>query len=288
MVQIKHIKETYPVHNIIKNKPSMRVTQYINIASVCLTSIGFTLFGLSSNVLAAPELKGSPDELRQFLHPHKKTTTLFAEGEKKTYTDEAIVSLTFTTENKLLEQSLSTNSKLRQQVIQQLIQSGVSTKDINSAKFSSSPEYGWFGKKPDSYKVVNRMTVTITDEQHLQILAKIADNHKDIQLTNTEFNNTKEDEDKRKAKSNALEKIMKQKDIYEEALNITLTPININESNIYPIHARQEMTSRVKMAAPQASIMSNGANVATNEPSSFDEVIYKATMSIEFIVEPKK
>ena len=258
------------------------------MVSIYLTSIGFTLCGLSSSALAAPELKGSPEELRQFLHPHKKTTTLFAEGEKKAYTDEAIVSLTFTTEDKLLEQSLNANSNLRQQVIQQLTQSGVSTKDINSAKFSSSPEYGWFGKKPDSYKVVNRMAVTITNEKHLQLLAKIADKHKDIQLTNTEFNNTNEDEDKRKAKSSALEKIMKQKDIYEKALNITLTPININENNIYPIHARQEMTSRVKVAAPQASLMSNGTNIAANEPSSFDEVIYKTTMSVEFVVEPKK
>ena len=130
------------------------------------------------------------------------------------------------------------------------------------------------------------MSVTITDEKHLQILAKIADNHKDIQLTNTEFNNTKEDEDKSNAKSNALSKIMKQKDIYEKTLNITLTPININESNTYPIHARQEITSRAKVAAPQASLMST--SVTANEPSSFDEVIYKATMSVEFIVEPKK
>lgn len=276
------------MHNTIKNKPFTRAIRYINMASICLTSIGFIILGLSPNALAAPELKGSPDELRQFLHPHKKTTTLFAEGEKKTYTDEAVVSLTFTTENKLLEQSLSTNSKLRQQVTQQLTQAGVNAKDINSAKFSSSPEYGWFGKKPDSYKVVNRMAVTITNEKHLQLLAKIADNHKDIQLTGTEFNNTKEDEDKRKAKSNALEKIMKQKDIYEKALNITLTPININENNIYPIHTRQEIASRTKVAAPQASLMSNGTNITANEPSSFDEVIYKSTMSVEFVVEPKK
>lgn len=276
------------MHSIIKHKPSLRLTQYINIANVCLTGMGLTLFGLSPHVLSVPELKGSPDELRQFLHPHKKTTTLFAEGEKKTYTDEAIISLTFTTENKLLEQSLHANSNLRQQVIQQLTQSGVNAKNINSAKFSSSPEYGWFGKKPDSYKVVNRMAVTITNEKHLRVLAKIADNHKDIQLTNTEFNNTQEDEDKRKAKSNALEKIMKQKDIYEKALNITLTPININESKIYPIHARQEMAPRAKVAAPQASLMSSGTSATPNEPSSFDEVIYKTTMSVEFVVEPKK
>lgn len=263
-------------------------TTYI-AATLLACSFGLSL-GFSNNVFAQPELKGSPEELRQFLHPQPNVTSLHAEGEEKAYTNQAIVSLTFTTEDKLLSRSLSVNSDLRNQVTQQLITAGINAKDIKSAKFSSSPEYGWFGKNPDSYKVVNRMSITITEEKHLQELAKIADAHKEIQLTETKFKNTNEDKDKSKAKSNALAKIMQQKEIYETSLNVKLTATNFSEGQIYTSPSSRQLEEVIATNVRKSySADEKLQSAVQQEPAaSFDEVIYKANIYVNFIVESNK
>ena len=49
-----------------------------------------------------PELKGSPEELRHFLHPTERTVSIQGQAEEKAYSDQAIISLVITTEDRLL------------------------------------------------------------------------------------------------------------------------------------------------------------------------------------------
>jgi len=56
-----------------------------------ITCLLFCCLPLSA--FAQPELKGSPNDLRQFLYPSEKIVTLRAEAEKKAYSDKAIISL---------------------------------------------------------------------------------------------------------------------------------------------------------------------------------------------------
>ena len=63
--------------------------------------IAFLLL-FSPAVIAAPEIKGNPDELRGFLHPNASIVSLSARAEEKAYTDKAIVSVVVTTEDELL------------------------------------------------------------------------------------------------------------------------------------------------------------------------------------------
>ena len=56
---------------------------------------------------AQPELKGSPEELRHFLHPSERIVSLHGQAEEKAYSDRAIISLVITTEDKLLSNSIA-------------------------------------------------------------------------------------------------------------------------------------------------------------------------------------
>tara|TARA_B100000768_G_C11160035_1_gene324119 strand:- start:55 stop:843 length:789 start_codon:yes stop_codon:yes gene_type:complete len=245
----------------------------------------------SSGVAAKPELKGNPEDLRQFLYPNDKIVSIYAEAEEKAYSDKAIISLVITTDDKKLSASLSKNSKLRESITKQLVDSGIDQDNIKSSKFSTSPQYGWFGKKPKSYKVVNRMAVSITDESQLQEIAAVADSNDEVELSDTAFEHTKKDELEDMVKEQALAKVMKQKEFYEKSLGIKLVPVGFRKANIGHRATRGAMileevvvTARKRSSSLQDIPMSISAFDSSAE-SSFDEVKYEAGIYVDFKIE---
>jgi uncharacterized protein YggE len=245
----------------------------------------------SSGVAAKPELKGNPDDLRQFLYPSDKIVSIYAQAEEKAYSDKAIISLVITTEDKKLSESLSKNSKLRESITKQLVGSGIDQDNIKSSKFSTSPQYGWFGKKPNSYKVVNRMAVSITEEDQLKEIAAVSDSKEEVELADTAFEHTKKDETEDMVKEQALAKVMKQKEFYEKSLGIKLVPVGFRKANIGHRATRGAMvleevvvTARKKSSSLQDTSMSISA-YDSNAESSFDEIKYEAGIYVDFKIE---
>ena len=240
--------------------------------------------------VAQPELKGSPNELRQFLHPSEKIVTLSAEAEEKAYSDRAIISLVITSEDKQLSTSISNNIALRESISQQLVTAGINPDHIKSSKFSTSPQYGWFGKKPDSYKVVNRMAVTITQESQLKTIASVADSKEQIELSDIAFEHSQKDAFKSQVKQLALEKVMKQKALYETSLGVTLTPVRFRDNRLW-VRGTQgaQMLEEIVVTATKRSrsyndsgeTFSNSAAPKSIE-SSFDEIVYTAEVFVDF------
>ena len=239
---------------------------------------------------AQPELKGSPDELRQFLHPQDKIVTLRAEADKKAYSDRAIISLVITSEEEQLSTSISTNMALRESISQQLIAAGINPEHIKSSQFSTSPQYVWYGKKPDSYKVVNRMAVTIIQESQLQILASVADSKEEIELSDIAFEHSKKDAFKSQVKQLALENVMQQKALYEKSLGVTLTPVNFRDNRLW-VKGTQgaQMLEEIVVTATKRSRGYDDKAVnfrPTAAPRivapSFDEVVYTAEIFVDF------
>lgn len=245
----------------------------------------------SSGLVANTELKGKPEDLRKFLHPKDRVVSIFAEAEEKAYSDKAIISLVITTEDKALSGSLAKNSRLRENISKQLVNAGINQESIKSSKFSTSPQYGWFGKKPTSYKVVNRMAVSITEENQLKEIALVADTQEAVELSDTSFEHTKKDELEDKVKEQALAKVMKQKAFYEKSLGIKLVPIGFRKQNIGLKATRGAMVlEEVVVTAQKRS--SNYQDTAINTSrynsaveSSFDEVEYKAGIYVDFRIE---
>ena len=245
---------------------------------------------LHLNGFAQPELKGSPNELRHFLHPNDKIVTLSAEAEEKAYSDRAIISLLITSEDKLLSVSISNNIALRESISQQLVSAGINPEYIKSSTFSTSPQYGWFGKKPDSYKVVNRMAVTITEESQLNTIAGVADSEEEIELSDITFEHSKKDAYKSKVKQLALEKVMKQKALYESSLGVKLTPVSFRDNRLW-VKGTQgaQMLEEVVVTASKRSrsYKDSAADFAQSVAprsveSSFDEIVYTAEIFVDF------
>ena len=240
--------------------------------------------------VAQPELKGSPNELRQFLHPSEKIVTLSAEAEEKAYSDRAIISLVVTSEDKQLSTSISNNITLRESISQQLVTAGINPDHIKSSKFSTSPQYGWFGKKPDSYKVVNRMAVTITQESQLKTIASVADSKEQMELSDIAFEHSQKDAFKSQVKQLALEKVMKQKALYETSRGVTLTPVSFRDNRLW-VRGTQgaQMLEEIVVTATKRSRSYNdsGENFSNSAApksieSSFDEIVYTAEVFVDF------
>ena len=250
------------------------------------------LLVLPSIVVSQPELKGSPDELRGFLYPSDKIVTIRGQAEETAYSDKAILSLVITTENDQLSMAISRNGNLRNKISQELVKAGISKDNIKSSKFSSSPQYGWFGKKPSSYKVVNRMAISILKESHLKEVAVVADKYEEADLSNTTFEHTKKDEYTHQVKVKALDKIQKQKQFYEKSLGVKLTPIGIRDSNLFQrATPGAMMLDQVVVSAAQEvrREQESYSSVSKYKPqpnrSSFDEVKYEANLSIDYKIE---
>lgn len=243
----------------------------------------------SAAVYSAPELKGSPQDLKGFLYPNDKIVTISGEAEETAYSDKAIVSLVITTEDKLLSDAISRNGSLRKKIASSLVAAGISSDAINSSKFSSSPQYGWFGSKPSSFKVVNRMAISITTESHLTGIAVVADQSEEVELTDTAFEHTEKDKFNEKVKAKALENILKQKAYYEKALGVRLTPVGISDSNISQRGTQGAMVlEEIVLTAARRekdSYSSVGKYRDQTQEPSFDEVKYEANMSVDFKIE---
>lgn len=255
-------------------------------------SVAAILFSMAA--IAEPEVKGGPEELRRFLHPKDSIVSIHASAEETAYSDTAIVSLVFTTEEKNLADALAKNSSLREQVKQKLLAAGIAAKHINSAKFATSPQFGWFGSKPSSYKVINRMAVEISEESHLKSLAVVADESAAIELSDTSFKHSQKDEFNNKVKQLALNKVMQQKTFYENSLGVRLTPVNFREGAT--VHAATRgaamleevvlSAKKVKRSVQDAAMSYMGQPQATAE-ASFDEVAYRADLTVDFKIEPR-
>ena len=250
-------------------------TILISLLSVCANS--------------APELKGNPQELRGFLHPEEKIVTITGDAEKKAYSDKAIVSVVITTENKRLSDAISENGEFRKKITKTLMSKGIDGDSIKSSKFSTSPQFGWFDSKPSSYKIVNRMAISITKEDHLKEIAAVADTSKEVEISDTEFEHTKKEEFDEKVKAEALEKVLKQKAFYEKSLGVKLVPVGFRDSYVHQRATRGAMILEevvVTARKREDSSYSFGSNYSDEvQVPSFDEVVYEANVSVDFRID---
>ncbi|VUD64996.1 hypothetical protein TDB9533_03453 [Thalassocella blandensis] len=240
-------------------------------------------------VHASPEIKGNPEDLRAYFHPTDKTIFIKDEAEETAYTDVAIINLIVKTEHKELAKAIQSNAVLRQKIATELTTNGVLENHIKNSKFSSSPQYGWFGSKPTSYEVLNRVAVTISNEKQLEHIASIADRHEEISLSGTSFKHSKKLEFEQQVKKNALEKVLKKKAFYEKSLGVKLSPISFSESDVdfaatQGANRFEEEIIVTGVRESKDSAYSKRRASSSSQESSFDEVKYRAVITVEFKV----
>jgi hypothetical protein len=231
--------------------------------------------------LAQAQLSGTPEELREFLHPRPNTVNINGEGELTAYKDVAKVSLLVATEARSLSAAMASNQALRNKMIDEFIAAGISLTDINNSKFSSSPQFGLFGKNPNSYEVSARLEVTVTTEEHLQLLAQAADSNSEVAFEQTEFEHSLADEFEDQVREAALGDAMAQKAYYETTLGLELKAVNFFYGGVRRL-ARAMPAPMAQDMAFSAAAESSAVQSAPAVAPSFDEVEYQTSVTVVF------
>ncbi len=244
-----------------------------------------SLTGFSQLGHAQTQLSGTPDELREFLHPRPNTVNINGEGELTAYKDVAKISLLVTTEERTLSRAMEVNQAMRLELIQQFVAAGVPQEDINNSKFSSSPQFGFFGRNPNSFEVSARMEIEVNSEEHLQLLAAAADENEEVEFESTEFEHSDEDAFEDRVREIALEDVMAQKAYYESNLGLQLKAINFYYGGIRQMARampRAAMAQEMAMDANANRTLSSAAVAAPTVAPTFDEVEYQTNITVVF------
>lgn len=250
----------------------------------------FLLALLTPFAIAEPEVKGSPAELKQFLQPADTVISIQESAEEPAYSDSAEVNLIVTSENSKLATAMKANNELRTQIRQQLATQGIAENAINTSQFSASPQFGWFGKKPESYKVVNRLAIKITQESQLHAIAKIANQSDDVMLGSVTPEHSLKEQYTARVHEKALAKIMEKKRYYEKTLGIVLTPIKFYEyddgvqATKGAVQIEEVIVTGIR--ADKSAFSSRTQEMSPNRQASFDEVNYHAKITVDFKVSP--
>lgn len=240
---------------------------------------------VSGAAIAAPELKGDPDELARYLLDAKKIV-INGEGEERGEADSAVISLAVKTKDSHLRQAIEDNEKIRKAITAKLQSAGIPGDKIKSSRFSSTPNYGWFGDKPTSYDITNEVKITVTDETQLRAVADIVDTYKESRLIKTDFEYSAKESAKIKALEKAISNVLAKRSLYERTLNITLTPINVAEHSYAATPAPLMLAPRKAIASGAESLSSfsaGGTGSADAASGGFGEVVYKANSTVEFV-----
>jgi uncharacterized protein YggE len=171
---------------------------------------------------------------------------------------------------------------------QSLQSKGIDAKAIRAAKFSTSPQFGWFGKTPSSYEVINRLTVDVVDERQLTFVTAAAAGSPDLSIGSIAFEYSKQQEMEEQVRRAAFESALAKKSFYEQRLGALLKPIDFSFSDFSARSTPGGLAlEEIVVTASRRSASESGANVAAPPPPpSFGEKEYEVTANISFAIEP--
>jgi hypothetical protein len=240
---------------------------------------------------AQPTLTGTPDELRQLLGVAPVTPrliTIRGFAEETAYTDTAVVSLIVSIESRTMAEALELNASLRGTIVGELTGAGVPRDAINNSRFSTSPQFGLFGRNPSTYQVVNRMEVSVTEAAHLTTLGSIVDRNESVSFGGTEFEHSERDAFEDQVRQAAVDDALADERFYENALGLVLRPVAFRSGPVaftpQPAFGRvleEVMVTGSRIQAGAAGQLDGGSAQAV---PTFDEVRYQSTVEVDFEV----
>ena len=253
----------------------------------------FTLLFVPAVLSAAPELKGDPAELTNYLIDSKRVVSIAANGEIKVQADRAIVTLRVKTKEGSFAQALKSNRDVRTKLSHQLQQAGIAPDRISAAKFSSLPNYGFFGDKPSSYEISNDVSVVVRGEDDMAVIAQSVDGMKEVSYLAAQFEDSNKKAHQGDALNDALAAIARQKAAYEKALGFTLAPLRISETSVqhatpmaYPIrHDKGQPEALMQFKSMEAAAPGGEAGDGTS--GGFGELRYESSVIAEYLVQTK-
>jgi uncharacterized protein YggE len=242
------------------------------------------LSALAVSGFAEVQLEGSPRELSGYLSDIPQTVTITGTAEKKVPADRAVIHVNVTTESRSMDEALTLNKTLRQQITTKLLAAGLTQNNIKAAQFSSTPESGIFTDKIRSYKVENTMKITTTNETEFQAVAALIDAHKEVEYKTTEFELSNRKEIDRQLLAEACRDAVTKKSLYATELKVILTPVRFHDGRVVLHEPALNLRSQ---ARKMASYALSEADSFVPPPVQFDEMTLNATVTVEYSLKPQ-
>lgn len=245
---------------------------------VCLLLAAAPCFG-------EPRISGTPEELTAFLDRAPDRVSFTGHAEETAYTDRAVVNVLVTTEARELAEALQQNQALRDELRRRYVDAGIDAEQIKSARFSTSPEYGWFGREPASYVVANRLSVKVEDETQLIVIAGSADEVDGVEFAGVQFEHSEEQATEQRVRAAAVTDALARARAYADPLGLTLEPVAVHdsESGIAPSYGAR-LAGRVEEIVVTGERRREPSAQFAAAPASFDEVTYSADVTVTFEV----
>jgi len=231
-------------------------------------------------VSASPEVKGTPEEVEQYLAGIPKIVTISRSSEKVVTSEKARIKLLIKTDSKNLSDALKKNRSIRAKAKEKIINFGIKQSNISESKFSSTPEFGLFSDQPKSYLVSNIITIIIESEEQFISVASIADTNDQIKFVSAKPIILSDNLIYNELTQNALSEVKQEASMYESMLGVKLTPVFFDE-NLSSFTDQNNALNRKPIQKTMSS-----SYVKINH--SFEESNFKVTVIVKFKVLDKQ
>jgi hypothetical protein len=224
---------------------------------------------------AEPQIQGTPSELESYLNGVAKTVTLSAQESKDVVISSAEVKLRVESESPSLASAFKANLAIRTAIKAELKRGGIDAKQISESKFSSTPEYGFFGEKPKSYKVENILSIVVTSESQMIQVAALLDSGKDVYLVSSKAKKQDSKAIEEELIAKALLAVQEKARRYESQLGVKLVPVSFSESSF-------GAPEPVPMLRQRSAKVASYSSMDESAPASFGESKYNASVSVSY------
>ena len=228
------------------------------------------------------ELSGTPEELRGYLQSETRTVTIRDNATETAYSDIAKITLIVSTEARELASAMAENNRTRDSIVEELVAAGVESSNIRTSKYSASPQFGWFGKSPSSFSVVNSLVVTVDDEGAFRRVAEISDREDSVSFSGAEFEHSEKEAYEDRVRDKALTAVLKERAYFEQKLGLTLKPVAFRFSDVHSYEPNPYGV--LEEIVVTGSRVSSAAKATAAAPPSYDEIDYQVSLEVTFVV----
>jgi len=175
---------------------------------------------------------------------------------------------------------------VRSKITKALGEAGISSDKITPSKFSSTPRYGFFSKRPSSYEVTNLIKITIAGEKDFQEIARLVDGYKQVEYDGIVFERSDKDELEKKALEQACDDVLKKKAIYESKFAVKLIPKTFSEGAVFETGDTTVEYERAGYGL-RAGLRQARYSAVEAPSTSFGEIMFRGQISVEYLPENK-
>ena len=198
-----------PRHTLTLSKNDMRSTLFILIV-------------IYSSLICKAELEvsGTPEEVQGLL---REKVTLVGQVEGLVSVDEAYLTLLVEYQDPKLSQAILKLNSMIKKIEEMLSKAEFEEGSIVFGDFSSTPNYGFFSKRPSSYSVVNKVRIKVQSDAQFVEVAKLIDTCGELRYSHIDIESSLTEEARDQAVLDAIKKIKRQKELYEQAFETELS-----------------------------------------------------------------